>query len=153
MFRALTSSIQWVLDLFRSPQPRQVAALCWRPGDAGPEVMLITTRRTKRWTPPKGWPMEGRTLAGAAAQEAWEEAGVTGEICENAIGGYSYQRRFRGGELSTPVRVDVFPLEVAEVQKTYPERGQRKRKWMSPRAAAKAVREPELKRLIANFPA
>jgi 8-oxo-dGTP pyrophosphatase MutT (NUDIX family) len=115
--------------------------------------MLITTRRTKRWTPPKGWPMEGRSLAGAAAQEAWEEAGVKGAISEDAIGVYNYDKPSRGNGYHARVRVEVFPLQVQQIEDKYPERGQRKRKWMSPGAAADAVREPELKRLIANFPA
>lgn len=149
----VNTQIKRLLDLFRPPPRRQVAALCWRPRETGPEVMLITTRRTKRWTPPKGWPMEGRSLAGAAAQEAWEEAGVKGAISEDAIGGYSYEKPSRGNGYHAPVRVEVFPLEVQQVEDKYPERGQRKRKWMSPGAAADAVREPELKRLIANFPA
>lgn len=97
--------------------------------------------------------MEGRTLAGAAAQEAWEEAGVRGAVSEDAIGGYSYEKTTRGNGYQASVRVEVFPLQVHQVEDTYPERGQRKRKWMTPDAAANAVQEPELKRLIANFPA
>lgn len=142
-----------LLDLFRTPRRRQVAALCWRAGAAGPEVMLVTTRRTKRWTPPKGWPMEGRTLAAAAAQEAWEEAGVKGPVSEYAIGDYSYIKTEHGDGVITPVRVEVFPLEVTQIADEFPEHRQRKRRWMSPRAASDMVHEPELKRLLANFAA
>lgn len=153
MLHMVTSPVRRLLGLFRSPQRRQVAALCWRAGDAGPEVMLITTRRSKRWTPPKGWPMDGRTLAGAAAQEAWEEAGVTGAVSEDAIGGYDYRKLKGNSEAAEAVRVEVFPLKVQQIKDAYPERRQRKRKWMTPTDAANAVREPELKRLLANFPA
>lgn len=153
MLHMVTTLTRRLLGLFSPPRRRQVAALCWRAGDAGPEVMLITTRRSKRWTPPKGWPMDGRTLAGAAAQEAWEEAGVTGAVSEEAIGGYDYRKIKRNRRLSEPVRVEVFPLEVQQIEDTYPERRQRKRKWMTPADAANAVQEPELKRLLANFPA
>lgn len=115
--------------------------------------MLVTTRRTKRWTPPKGWPMDGRTLAGAAAQEAWEEAGVKGAISECAIGDYRYEKASGRNGPVLPVRVDVFPLEVTEVEDKYPERKQRQRQWMTPRAASDAVQEPELKKLLASFAA
>ncbi len=152
MFHKVNASLRRLLDLFRPPIRRQVAALCWRPGETGPEVMLVTTRRTKRWTPPKGWPMDGRTLAGAAAQEAWEEAGVKGAVSENAIGDYGYEKTTRGG-MATPVRVQVFPMEVMEINDKFPEQGRRKRAWMSPHAASNAVREPELKKLLANFAA
>lgn len=96
--------------------------------------------------------MDDRTLAGAAAQEAWEEAGVKGAISEDAIGDYSYEKTVRSG-VSTPVRVQVFPMKVTEIEDKYPEHGRRKRKWMSPRAASDAVREPELKKLLAKFAA
>ena len=41
------------------------------------EVMLVSSRETKRWVIPKGWPMKGRKPHAAAAQEALEEAGVS----------------------------------------------------------------------------
>lgn len=97
--------------------------------------------------------MEGRTLAGAAAQEAWEEAGVKGAVSEDAIGDYSYEKTRNANGVITPVRVEVFPLEVTQVEEKYPESRQRKRRWMSPHDASAMVREPELKRLLANFAA
>lgn len=33
---------------------RQVAALPWRQGENGVEVMMITSRETRRWVIPKG---------------------------------------------------------------------------------------------------
>ena len=52
----------------------QFAALCYRRRKTGVEVLLVTSRDTKRWIIPKGWPMNGLTPANAAAQEAGEEA-------------------------------------------------------------------------------
>lgn len=40
------------------------------------EVLLITSLNTRRWILPKGWLMPDMTLAGSAAREAFEEAGV-----------------------------------------------------------------------------
>jgi len=97
--------------------------------------------------------MTDRTLAGAAAQEAWEEAGVKGDIKEDAIGAYTYEKAVRGTEMIQPIMVEVYPLRVEQTEQSYPEDGHRKRKWMTPLAAADAVREPGLKRLLANFPA
>ena len=62
--------------LFRE-HGRQVAALCWRTGLAGLEVLLITSRHSKRWILPKGWLQPDLTAAENAAREAFEEAGVT----------------------------------------------------------------------------
>ncbi|MEG1029748.1 MAG: NUDIX hydrolase, partial [Brevundimonas sp.] len=50
---------------------RQVAALPWRTGENGLEVMMITSRETRRWVIPKGGRMVGKTDPQAAAQEAY----------------------------------------------------------------------------------
>lgn len=134
----------------RPPRP-QVAALCWRSGKAGVEVLMITTRTTGRWTPPRGGLMAGKTAAEAAAQEAWEEAGVRGAVSDEAIGVYRYDKLESRGGVGEPMRVEVFALKVAETRDAYPEAKERRRRWMSREDAAKAVREPELKALIRGF--
>ena len=59
----------------------QYGALPYRlKDDASVEVLLVTTRQTKRWIIPKGWPIKGLTPAEAAAREAYEEAGVQGFV-------------------------------------------------------------------------
>ena len=63
----------------------QVAALCWRRRPV-PEVLLVTTLRTRRWILPKGWPHPGLSLPESAAREALEEAGVTGRIEATPLG-------------------------------------------------------------------
>ena len=55
---------------------RQVAALPWRRGADGIEILLVTSRETRRWVTPKGGRMAGRTDAQSAALEALEEAQV-----------------------------------------------------------------------------
>ena len=60
----------------------QYAALPYRETASGLEFLLITTRRTRRWIVPKGWPMDGHAPHAAAAREALEEAGVSGDVCE-----------------------------------------------------------------------
>ena len=55
------------------PASLQVGALCLRIRDGKTQVLLITSRDTGRWVIPKGWPMRGRSLSGAAKQEAWEK--------------------------------------------------------------------------------
>ena len=71
----------------------QVAALPWRDLN-GLEIMLVSSRETRRWIIPKGWPMAGRSNSVAAAIEAIEEAGLLGAISVEPIGFYTYAKRF-----------------------------------------------------------
>ena len=68
----------------------QFAALCWRGKRGKLQVLLITSRGSKRWIIPKGWPMEGKTPAASALVEAWEEGGVVGQARGQGLGVYSY---------------------------------------------------------------
>jgi 8-oxo-dGTP pyrophosphatase MutT (NUDIX family) len=126
----------------------QYAALPYRlNGDAKPEVMLITSRETGRWVIPKGWPQKGKTPHRCAAREAFEEAGVVGEVSKSPIGSFSYQKRLRtGGVINCEVR--VFALEVKRQRKEWPEQKQREVKWLSAGAAAKSVQEAQLREII-----
>ena len=132
----------------------QYAALCWRAGRKGAEVLLVTSRETGRWVVPKGWPIKSLTGSATAAREAWEEAGAKGEVAVEPLGFFLYDKVLHRDRKEPPVlpcRVAVFPLHVAELFGTYPEREQRKRKWFSPLAASRKVDEPDLRDLIARF--
>ncbi len=133
-------------------EPRaQFAALPWRRNDAGEvEVLLITSRETRRWVIPKGWPIKGKTSSKSAAQEAFEEAGVTGKVRKRPVGSYAYDKRLKNGRLQH-VRVAVFGLAVEAEADTYPEVGQREKSWVSLTEAAKLVDEPELMVVLATF--
>src|SRR3954454_8786408 len=96
----------------------QFAALPW-PSDGGRhEVLLITSRETRRWVIPKGWPIKGKSSAKSAAREAFEEAGVTGKLKKTPIGAYAYDKRLKNGRLQH-VRVTVFSLEVENEAETW----------------------------------
>jgi 8-oxo-dGTP pyrophosphatase MutT (NUDIX family) len=128
---------------------QQYAALPWRQAP-GFEILLITSRQTRRWVIPKGWPIPAHSAAGTAAQEAYEEAGIRGEMTAQAIGYYGYSKRLRGGAKKR-FRVDVFGMEVTEVLDQWPEAHERARQWLSPAEAAIRVDEPELALLIRAF--
>ncbi|MTE00639.1 NUDIX domain-containing protein [Paracoccus sp. YIM 132242] len=127
----------------------QVGAVCRCPENG--DVLLITSRGTGRWVIPKGWPMEGKTLPGAAATEAWEEAGVEGHVHEAEIGRYRYDKEQDRG-WSVPVEVRVFLMDAGPLRPDFPEAGQRKRRWFSPQEAAQRVVEPGLKKILLALP-
>lgn len=128
----------------------QFAALPWRRVDGKVEVLLITSRETRRWVIPKGWPIKHLKSCFSAAREAFEEAGVLGDTARKPLGEYAYDKRLRSGR-TQHVRVAVFALEVLEEQDEWPEKGQRERRWTSTAEASTLVDEPELKALIAAF--
>lgn len=127
-----------------TPPLMQVGALCQGPGDG--RVLLITSRDTGRWVIPKGWPMTGRSLAAAALQEAWEEAGVRGEVGRE-LGRYRYGKVQDEG-FSVPVEVRIFPVRVSSLADAFPEAGQRTRRWFDPAEAADRVAERDLARVL-----
>ncbi len=128
----------------------QIAAIPIRRTTAGSvEVLLVTSRETKRWVIPKGWPWPRVPPGEAAAGEAWEEAGVRGKVSKRAIGSFAYQKR-KGDEL-IPLRVDVYVLEVTKEVKSWPEASQRERRWFAASEAASLVEEPELQEILGSL--
>ena len=112
------------------------------------EIMLITSRNTRRWIVPKGWPIGRKPPRDVARREALEEAGLEGSIGQQPFGAFHYQKRLKDGSV-VPCRVDVFAFEVERQLKTWLERSERKRRWFDSERAIKLVREQELKNVIA----
>lgn len=126
---------------------KQVAALPVRKHESGGiEILLVTSRETRRLVIPKGWPWPGVKDYKAAAEEAREEAGILGKAHKKPIGTYTYEKRKPNGNV--PVKVKVFLLEVEQELADWPESNQRERVWCTPAKAAASVAEPELADLI-----
>jgi 8-oxo-dGTP pyrophosphatase MutT (NUDIX family) len=109
--------------------------------------MLVTSRETRRWIIPKGWPQKGKAPHHSAAREAYEEAGVVGAVGRRSVGSFAYEKRFKNGRVMA-CEVHVFPLKVKRQRKQWPERRQREVKWVSAKEAAKKVQEPKLSAII-----
>lgn len=108
---------------------QQVGALPIRWTGDEPRVLLVTSRETQRWIIPKGWRMRGRTNAEAAAQEAFEEAGVRGKVRTKPIGRYKYAKRLPGGV--EDCKITTYLLEVTEELDAFPEMADRNRSWFT----------------------
>lgn len=138
--------------LTQKTAPQQVAALPVLRGVDGPLVMLVTSRGTGRWVLPKGWPKKHLSGAETAALEAFEEAGLIGDIAEDAVGIFHYLKRMNSGA-TVQCAVEVFPLCVVEVLEEWPERTQRRREWFTLTEAAGLVREADLTALLLRLAA
>lgn len=125
--------IKTILTFFRrwhakpvEPVGPQFGALPYTIVDGQLVVLLITSRGRGRWIFPKGGLMEGMTPWESAAHEAFEEAGVEGEIETAPIGSYFLPVT---AERSQPVEVKIFPLRVTSQREDWKEQGQRYRHW------------------------
>ena len=119
--------------------------------DAALEILLLTTRRSKRWIVPKGWPIKGLRPAKSAAREAFEEAGVRGRVGARSIGLFAYDQILDENGIQVSCEVRVFPLLVKRQSETWPEIEQRVVQWAAPDKALTLIKEPELKALVAAF--
>lgn len=136
----------------RPASPRlQYAALPWRVSEEhGVEILLATSRETKRWVIPKGWPMKGRKPHIVAAIEAQQEAGLHGRVEKSRLGEFEYEKRMKGGGL-VDCRVEVYAMRVERQRKKWPEKGQRVTYWFPFAVAAEQVDEPGLREMILAF--
>jgi 8-oxo-dGTP pyrophosphatase MutT (NUDIX family) len=126
----------------------QCAALPFKITPDGIRVLLLTSRETRRWLIPKGWPIRGLKPREVAAREAFEEAGLVGRIVgKHPIGSYHYSKRLPSrGEMLR--RVKVFLLAVDEQLDEWPEKQQRKWDWVDPIKAAQMVEEGGLAEIL-----
>ena len=129
-----------------SPIYSQSAAIPFRTFDETLEVLIITARAGKHWIVPKGIIETGHSPQTAAALEAYEEAGIKGQVYPNAIGEYRYQK-WQG-----TCHVQVFLMQVAETLADWPEKSFRTRRWVTPETACDMINEPALKNLLGRLP-
>lgn len=114
------------------------------------EILLVSSLDTGRWIVPKGWPMKGRTNSETARREAYEEAGVKGDVAASPAGSFHYDKRRRNGSVWRCL-VEVFPLEVKSQSRTWPEKSVRKTRWHGWKEAAELVDDPGLGDIIRAF--
>lgn len=125
---------------------RQSAVIAFRgPADAM-EVVLVSSRRGKRWVIPKGLVEPDLEPGASAAKEAWEEAGLRGEVSSEPVGYYAYEK------WGSKCEVAVFLMRVDAVLDDWPESTWRKRVWLSAPRAAERVEEAALASLLRTAP-
>lgn len=109
------------------------------------QILLITSRGRKRWIIPKGFIESDITPCESAINEAYEEAGIRGEVDETPFGKYSYSKwdqRFN---------VHIYPMHVTEELPDWPEKPCRTRIWVSFDNAIGYIKNSNLLALIRSF--
>ena len=124
----------------------QSAVIPWKLINGKLRVCMVTSRGGKRWVVPKGLIEPGMSPGESAAQEAWEEAGLRGEVSAEPVGHYSYRKW--GGVCE----VDVYLMRVTDEAETWLE-SFRSKQWISVGKAVEQTREKDLRKLIERLPA
>ena len=138
--------LRWPLDIHTifTGERVHVAAVCYRLKDEEPEFLLVRTR-SGRWTFPKGGVDDDATHADAAAREAYEEAGVTGQIEHEPFHWYFHSKR---QQLKSEDSVVAVQAHLCEVERLVPPKeDHRNPTWFNADKARRRLREnrsPEL---------
>lgn len=90
------------------------------------EICLITTRGSGSWIVPKGWREHHLPDPQLALQEAWEEAGLKGQIKQKTCNVASLP--VVNGGAARGYR--IYLMEVNQEKSRWPETGERKRRWV-----------------------
>lgn len=138
----------WRIDMTDKPSWlfTQSGVIPFRSRKGALEILLITSRKQKRLVIPKGVVEPGMSPDESALNEAYEEAGIRGEILGGPIGEYTYDK------WGNTCHVTVFLLRVTEELDIWPEASFRERSWMSAGKAATSVEESKLGAMITEVP-
>jgi predicted NUDIX family NTP pyrophosphohydrolase len=151
MFRNLLQRLRDRLLLLASGDSavRQAGAIPYSIVQGQVVFLLITSRRSGRWIFPKGELIAEMTPWALAAHEAFEEAGVMGEVDKTPIGSYRTMKTL--SIRRQPVVVDLYPLRVEQQLEDWPEKGQRHRHWAILPEAKRLLSEAKLAEMAARL--
>ena len=122
----------------------QSAVVPFRINNAITEILIITTKKKKKWIIPKGIVELHLSASESAVKEAFEEAGVKGKVIPKKLGNYSYKKW--GGNC----RVKVYALEVTTIFDVWDENF-RERKWIEISSAEKYINEKEVLNILTKL--
>jgi 8-oxo-dGTP pyrophosphatase MutT (NUDIX family) len=120
---------------------RQAGAIPYTVVEGRTVFLLVTSRRSGRWIFPKGAPIEGLAPWQVAAREAYEEAGIEGEVETDSIGSYRTLKRTIPPAF---MDVDMYPLRMIRQLDDWPERSTRHRHWVILPEAKRLLSDPRL---------
>jgi len=124
---------------------KQSAVVPYRKNGRKLEVLLITSRRKKRWIVPKGIKEPHLSPQHSAAKEAFEEAGLEGKVSHISIGSYKNQKWCK------TCTVKVYCMKVKKVHEEWDEPW-RKRKWVPINNVHRHIKKKQLQRIVLSLP-
>ena len=112
----------------------------------GLELLLITSRNSKKWIFPKGIVESRLSPQDSAAKEAYEEAGIRGKIDPELFGSFTYKK------WDGTCRVLLYLMQVKKELKSWPENDFRKRQWFPFEIAKELVNPKPVQKLLYTLP-
>lgn len=109
------------------------------------KLVLITSRKSKKWIVPKGNRVLNKSKHATALQEAFEEAGLRGRLFEDD------EIRLKIKSHGKQVMLILYPMRVQKMLRVWPERGERKRIVVNRHKAVKMVGWPNLRRKLKSW--
>lgn len=129
---------------------QQSGVIPYRLSDNGTEIMLITAKSFNQgWIIPKGKLEPDMTPAYSAAKEAYEEAGILGDVSQESIGSYCYVK----SRNNLSHQVHLYPFEITKIlpEANWLERKQRQRQLVGSEEAFSMICLPQLTEVLRAF--
>jgi len=124
---------------------KQSAVIPYFVEDGVTKIVLITSRKRKKWIIPKGVIEYGLSPQDSAAKEAFEEAGITGVIEDRELGIYRYEK------WDGICTVRVYSMRVEELLEKWEESALRNRLVVGVTEAMDLIENVDLKVMIKNL--
>ena len=112
-------------------------------------VMFVTSQKRGRWILPKGNLKDGESHKKASKREAFEEAGVTGNLLKNFPMTHVISKTNNGS--IDRVVVTYYPMLVSEQLDEWPEKSKRERHWALLDDALRVTDHIDFHNVINNF--
>ena len=129
--------------MYDSDRFYQACAIPYRVKDDGTiEFCLITSRKSGKWSLPKGTIRSEETVTDTITRQANKEAGIRGELFDNPVGAYTYSK------WETLLEVVVLLMKVRECDEEWPDMKMRKRCWASAAEAIELLAREDHKKLV-----
>ena len=124
---------------------QQAAVLPFRIVNGKIQLLLIQTRSGNKWTIPKGIIDPGYTPRQTAVEEAFEEAGISGQVLDKPYGQFTYEK------WQSLCEVTTFIMQVEQIFDQWPEKAWRRRLWISGDHDLRIIKYQSLRDLLLIF--
>ncbi len=125
----------------KSPRYRQACVIPFRRLGNDVSFCVITSFDNQRWIFPKGFVDGDESLQETGLKEAFEEAGLHGQVVGPSLGRYVYSK------WGAVLDVEVMLMEVERADGAWLE-GNRLRRWTSGKEALELIGKPELREML-----